>query len=315
MVPTGAKSTYRLVIVNRSPKRTPPIYAVQTGPLWNHQIGPDGRASLARREPVFTRGQLIPRHRLIAPGRHDADALGSLAAYKAATLEVAAPTRRRGISLAAPRSLWLYDPFGLWGAQVGVVPGATLVVYPPSLKRRLAPFTNAPTFGCEGYLPRPHEPAGTTGGNGEFVDLQPYQAGDRLNLIHWPSLARYGITLVRRFNEEDTPKIRIVLDDRPRVHRPARFEAMLSCALAASERLSTSQTTVDLVTLSGLETTIGPGDDDHARLLEFLACVLPSEVAADLQLSALSPFILFTTSTARESLPDHVTQRAMVIES
>ena len=120
-------------------------------------------------------------------------------------------------------------------------------------------------------------PTGPTDGTGELSGLRPYRPGDRLHRLHWPSLALYDRLLVRCFDPEPAgPAVRLVIDDRAGVHRPADFEATLAAALALVDRSVEAGTPATLATLSGRSVAVPATADGPILARTFVAGLVPA---------------------------------------
>lgn len=110
-------------------------------------------------------------------------------------------------------------PFGWIEQQVTIPAPAELVVYP-------RPSSTA-------VVPRPGEDGGAgrdasaaRGGLGDFHGLRPYETGDRLHSVHWPTTARAGELMVVERAGEAEPAVHVVLERTP----PDAWEAEISRA-------------------------------------------------------------------------------------
>jgi uncharacterized protein (DUF58 family) len=196
------------------------------------------------------------------------------------------PTRRRGIVGLPPGRVWVHDPLGLFGAAVGTVDAATVVVHPVPAFPAGLPWPPAATTAPDRLTVDPAAlalaavsavaPTGPTDGTGELSGLRPYRPGDRLHRLHWPSLALYDRLLVRCFDPEPAgPAVRLVIDDRAGVHRPADFEATLAAALALADRSVGAGTPVTLATLSGRSVAVPATAEGPVLARTFLAGLVP----------------------------------------
>ncbi len=158
------------------------------------------------------------------------------------------PVLERGVWRAGPLGAWAYDPFGLFGQMVAVLPSCRVVVYPQTVY-------DTPVPGAAGApIPAPRsrlvmaEPAQSVG---EYIGLREYRSGDRLSLIVTRSLRRHGKLLVREFSSERDSVLSIVVDDRAGVHRRSEFEEMCSALLAVVAAELAEGEVIRLLTLSG----------------------------------------------------------------
>jgi hypothetical protein len=210
------------------------------------------------------------------------------------------PSGRRGVFILAPSRGWVLDPFGLWAAPGPTVPTATVVLHPePDPRAQWPPPTGAP-------LPEGTNVAiGAPGreGPGELVGLRPYQAGDRLSLVHWSSRARYGTWFVRQFAPDVGSEPRLILDDRAGVHRQSEFEEMLRTAESLVELCWRDGRTIELRTLSGSSTRLSPVPLALEQAQVLLATVLPRMTTTEPDAGG-GPVL--TTVTGARTLPDRV---------
>jgi len=222
------------------------------------------------------------------------------------------PTDRRGIVVLPPSRVWVHDPLGLFGAVVGQAGPATVVVHPvPGPAPALPPPPPAWSHPPAPQVSAVTAPARTADGTGDLAGLRTYVPGDRLHRLHWPSLALYDALLVRHFDPE-TPAtaIRLVVDDRTGVHRPAAFDAVLSAALALADEAADGHVPAELATLSGLIVTVGPGDGGRMAARSFLAPLFPVHPAPG---RPPTDGVILTTPTGATRLPPALATRAVVI--
>lgn len=218
----------------------------------------------ARRTPIRSPGTRVPAHgRLTVP---------SLAPGERWTTTLPVPTQRRGLWSLSPQVVWCADPFGLWARQVARSPSLHVVVCPvPAPEGRPAPVSASlggrhATVEAHGHTRR------ARGGGDELAGLRRYIAGDRLNRLHWPALARTGELVVREFVEPEAPCLEVFVDDRPAV-----VEGAVSSAARLGIDALAEGTSVDLLTGSGERLTLVPGPASRRALLEALAVVAPVE--------------------------------------
>jgi uncharacterized protein (DUF58 family) len=210
------------------------------------------------------------------------------------------PSTRRGVFVLAPSRSWVLDPFGLWAGPGPTVPTATVVVHPePDPRAVWHPPTGTPLReGTSVVIGAPGRE-----GPGELVGLRPYQAGDRLSLVHWSSRARYGSWFVRQFAPDVGSESRLILDDRAGVHRQSEFEEMLCTAESLVELCWRDGRTIELRTLSGLSTRLSPVPLALEQAQVLLATVLPRMTTTD---PGAGGGPVLTTVTGARTLPDRV---------
>lgn len=123
--------------------------------------------------------------------------------------EVEAPAtfrfRRRGwVHLSHLRVASAF-PFGLLTRWQDIPLSADALVYPT---REMAPRT-----ADEHVSGAVREDDRRSGGTGEFLSLRPYEPGDPLRQVHWPSTARMGTPMVVVRCGEVADEIRVQVDD------------------------------------------------------------------------------------------------------
>ncbi|MHB8319096.1 MAG: DUF58 domain-containing protein [Acidimicrobiales bacterium] len=278
MVPVGGESDFRIVIVNRSTHRLAPLSYSPSELKWRPEQTPNFPPLPEETGATGLGAATKSKKPRTAPIPDRSGRVGALSPGQVLTVRIPAPTGRRGVFSLPPFALWTHDRFGLWGAPVALIPRGVVVVYPVA-KRVSSPqrgdllVRGLPDLGvASATLPIPSD------GTGDFADLRPYIPGDRLHLIHWPSLARYGTPLVRRFEQEESSPFTIVLDDRARAHRRAEFEVMVQTALAMIEEVADRGRAVAFSTLSGSRVVLAGDEDTHARLLWMLANATPHRI-------------------------------------
>ena len=178
------------------------------------------------------------------------------------------PAERRGTFAVGPLEAELSDAFGLWSRVTTVAPVVGLTVYPAIEPLAPLPHTRGddPTAGA----PRP----AAVGSSGQdLYGLRPYQVGDDLRRVHWPSTARTGDLMVRQLELPWQGRATVVLDVRAPVHDDTTFEAAVAAAasiLAASWRAGAL---VRLVTTAGADSGFAAGHAHFDAVMEHLAVV------------------------------------------
>jgi len=240
-----------------------------------------------------------PRRTLIAPSVPTIDMLPRPGPGGTASCLLDVPTRRRGVIELPPQWSWTHDPFGLFGASGPKTPAVLAVIYPTALRpdQLVAGVSATQTRGG---------PTGVSllgSGLGELEGIRPYEAGDRLGLLHWPAKARYGTWFVRHFGAEGSAAQSIVLDDRTGVHRRAEFEQLISAAMWVVAELLAEHEAVHLLTLAGRSYTFEPNDSGSANAKLVLAELQPTPMRPLTGLIAMSAnAMVLTTRTGAERL-------------
>jgi uncharacterized protein (DUF58 family) len=232
----------------------------------------------ARRSPVlsardpFDEGRRWARFR-IAPLEPDELAR---AAYRL-------PTSQRGIFPLGPLQIGLTDPFGLAQQNIEAAPRTTLTVYP-----RVEPIRPLPQ--SQGA-----DPDGPTGrpslaaGGEDFYALRPYQTGDDLRRVHWPSTARQDDLMIRQDELPWQGRVTVLADLRSSVQTPPSLELTLSAVASIIYAGWRDHRQVRLVVTDGTDTGFGSGHGHLGAILEYLA-------AADVHVSAHLPRVLAALS-------------------
>lgn len=117
---------------------------------------------------------------------------------------------KRGRYPIGPLRVEAADPFGLAPVRIEVGERDELVVTPPV--EDLLEVAGSP-FGATGGLALARRLAR---GGGEFSLMRPYQQGDDLRRIHWPSVARRGELMIRQDEASTRPRACVHLDTRGR---------------------------------------------------------------------------------------------------
>jgi uncharacterized protein (DUF58 family) len=145
------------------------------------------------------------------PG-HDARRVITLGWRETRTFRVRSTIRRRGLYAVGPVEVSTGDPFGLFRHSRTFGRSQNVLVYPRALD-----------------LPEFSVPPANLPGEGRFrrathyvtpnaSGVRPYEFGDSLNRIHWPSTARTGELMVKLFELDPASDIWIVLDLERGVH-------------------------------------------------------------------------------------------------
>jgi uncharacterized protein (DUF58 family) len=171
------------------------------------------------------------------------------------------PTEDRGVFSLGPLQIGLTDPFGLAAQSREAAPAATLTVFP-----RIDPIRPLPQA-------RGADPNGSTGhpslmaGGDDFYALRPYQTGDDLRRVHWPSSARSDELMIRQDELPWQGRVSVFADLRSSVHSPASFELALSATASIIQSAWQARRQVRLVTTDGADSGFGSG---HAHVTAIL---------------------------------------------
>jgi uncharacterized protein (DUF58 family) len=179
------------------------------------------------------------------------------------------PTADRGIFPLGPLTIGLTDPFGLATQTREAAPGARLVVYPHI--DDISPLAQA----------RGADPTGSTGQpslaavGDDFYALRPYQTGDDLRRVHWPSSARSDEIMIRQDELPWQGRISVLADVRGAQHSAASLEVSLSAAASIVNASSAAGRQVRLVTTDGFDSGFGTGPTQLATIFGRLAAAQP----------------------------------------
>jgi uncharacterized protein (DUF58 family) len=138
---------------------------------------------------------------------------------------------RRGVMESERVMLSSGAPFGVAEARRAVPAAGRTIVYP-----RVVPVSS--TAFLNGALGQGDERARQLrrGGDREFLGLREYRPGDSMRHVHWPSTARTGSLMVREFEQDQVPRLGILVD----TWSDAGVEDTpldLACSIAASVAL------------------------------------------------------------------------------
>jgi len=276
----GTDSRVELAVTNRGDRRSPVVAVRDTFALATADAGVAGPEASARRHARFL---LAP----VGAGRQER------ATYRL-------PADRRGIFAVGPLEAEVSDAFGLWSRVITVAPSIELTVYPAV--EVLAPAGHSrgddPTSGA----PRP----AAVGPNGEdLYGLRPYEMGDDLRRVHWPSTARTGELVVRQLELPWQGRATVLLDIRAPVHSEATLETAVSAAASILATARAQGALVRLTTTDGTDSGSAAGHAHFEALMEHLAVVARGRAdGLDAVLGALhragngGGLTIVTTSTA-----------------
>src|SRR6266545_3218441 len=151
--------------------------------------------------------------------------LGPLEPQGTARAAYRLPTDKRGVLKVGPLQVVLGDPFGLTSVATVAAPRTELTVFPRVDDIVAMPHTTGhdPHAGADhpNALGRPGE---------DFYALRPYEVGDDLRRVHWPSTARRDELMVRQDELPWQGRVTVLLDVRRTAHTPASLELAVSAA-------------------------------------------------------------------------------------
>jgi uncharacterized protein (DUF58 family) len=244
-VHAGGDSRVELTVRNRG-RRTSPVVTVRDSVTPSSPTAGGGR----RREARFLVAPLRPRHE-------------DRASYRL-------PAERRGTYRVGPLEAQAVDAFGLWSKVRPIAPVVDLTVYPAVEPLAPVPHTRGddPTAGA----PRP---AAVGNAGQDLYGLRPYQVGDDLRRVHWPSTARTGDLMVRQLELPWQGRATVLVDVRAPVHTDATFEAAVSAAASIVVASWRAGALVRLTTSDGADSGFAAGHAHFEALMEHLAVVGP----------------------------------------
>jgi uncharacterized protein (DUF58 family) len=137
--------------------------------------------------------------------------------------------RQRGKFVLGPTTLRTGDPFGLFDVEINLTETASLLVLPPVIA-----WTSLPVLSRgrdeEGRATRSQVESGVAA-----AQVRPYQPGDSLRRIHWPSTAKHGELHIRQFDRATRGDWMIVLDMTPGHHSGTGTESTIeACVILAA---------------------------------------------------------------------------------
>lgn len=151
-------------------------------------------------------------------------AIGPLAPSAGTTVSASIPTNRRGVMQVGPARHVLVDPFGLVERQTVTCPTEELLVLPHLWPVTVPSDASRGRGGSSGPAGRTHDSDAE-----EFSTLGEFVPGDDRRHIHWPSTARVGHLMVRRFEPYEPRRAHVVLERY--ADNPVAFEVAVSiCA-------------------------------------------------------------------------------------
>ncbi len=175
------------------------------------------------------------------------------------------PTGERGIFPLGPLEVGVADPFGLAQRKTTAAGLASLTVYPRVDDIR--PLPQARSTDPSGYTSQP-----SVGAGGEdFYALRPYQLGDDLRRVHWPSTARQDELMIRQDELPWQGQVTVLADLRSAVHSAPSLELALSAVASIVHVSVTHRRQVRLCTTDGVDTGYGGGQPHLQTMLEYLA--------------------------------------------
>ncbi|MGH9301062.1 MAG: DUF58 domain-containing protein, partial [Acidimicrobiales bacterium] len=181
----------------------------------------------------------------------------------------------RGLHRLGPVSTEAEDAFGLVRTRSDCGGEAQFLAYP-----RLESLDAQDLAGTEesrGSLARSRSRPGP---GEDFHALRPYEIGDDLRRVHWPSVARTGALMIRKEETQYRQRLTVALDLRRVVHSPDTLEAAVSAAasILAADRPGCL---TRLVSGDGFSSGFGAGSNHLEAILMHLALarMVPDQTA------------------------------------
>jgi uncharacterized protein (DUF58 family) len=196
------------------------------------------------------------------------------------------------------------DPFGIFRVSRRLTEGATIVVYPRTV--RLPRFGRVPGELPGGSLQGVRVQFSTP----NVTSIREYRPGDAFNRIHWASTARTQKMMVREFELDPTADVWIILDLHSDVHAGSGLESTeeygVTAAASLARHLLDQGRAVGLVSQTAtLPADRGPRQAE--RILEVLALVRASShlslaalLSAETSRFARSSTLIVVTSSTHE---------------
>lgn len=227
------------------------------------------------------------------------------------------PGDRRGVLTLPSLKLWCVDPFELFAYEMVVTTETSILVVPdPAPPAAAVSGVLQPAGRIEWSPPVSGE---ATGGQGfDLSGLRPYVPGDRLRLLHWPTLARTGELVVRDFEGSGTDAVTVIMDDRAGIVDSEGFEAIVAATAGIGIEAARLGLGLELRTPGGVSLDIQAGSSLSKSILRVLATLDPIQPrsgrgsaatygSVSPQGQALQPEkhrIVVSTAAAVETLPD-----------
>lgn len=178
------------------------------------------------------------------------------------------PTERRGVYDLGPLEVHLSDPFGVAAWKAHAAPATQLTVFP-----RVDVIEPLPqTLGHDPHAATDHPTAIGRGGE-DFYGLRPYEQGDDLRRVHWPTTAKTGELMIRQDEMPWQGRATVVLDVRRNLHTPASLEDAVSAAASIVSAAWRQRSLIRLVATDGVDSGFGAGPAHTEAILEHLATV------------------------------------------
>lgn len=245
---------------------------------WLSVVGVAGRLEFDRTrgregEPMVLRLAIRNRFpwgafglRVVEEGGTPLATVGDLPGWSSDTLSVEFVPECRGVYPRGRLCVRSGFPFGLWEASRPIAESGQVVVWP-----RTFPVAELPDHRGDGG----HSGQSTRdrpGNWGEPMGVRAYRRGDPLRRVHWGLSARHGELIVTEVQSSCVPRVRVVLDLDPSVHRgtgpDGSFEWAIRAAGSLAEGWARDGAEVSLVL--GPRTVVGRGGSVNVNIAAYL---------------------------------------------
>jgi uncharacterized protein (DUF58 family) len=175
----------------------------------------------------------------------------------------------------------VWDPSGLWVAEVRKEHRVTIPVYPRAIVVRTLPAPRQPGVPFGFHLSR------RVGGGTDFADIRPFVPGDRMRRINWAVSARTGRLYVNQFFADRSATVILLLDSFGGIGgRPnSSLDHCLRAAAGLAMAYLRHHDRVGLMVFGGLLrwTKPGAGPVQYTNILQSLArvAIAPSYLLED----------------------------------
>jgi uncharacterized protein (DUF58 family) len=268
-----AAAIVSLVMLAAAQVRRAPLHLLAARELHPAKVhaGTDSRVDLVVRNAAPRRTPVVTVRDPFDGGRRQARfLLAPLAPNEVARAAYRLPTGRRGVYSLGPLEVTRSDSFGLASVSVTAAPATQLTVYPHVDTIAALPHT----VGHDPYAGADHPNA--LGQLGEdFYALRPYEVGDDLRRVHWPSTARLDELMIRQDEMPWQGRATVLLDVRRRAHNGESFELAVSAAASIVQASWGRRSLVRLVTTDGWDSGFAAGVSHAEAVMEHLAVLKP----------------------------------------
>lgn len=177
-------------------------------------------------------------------------------------------THRRGVYVLGPVKIEGSDPLGIFRRTRELSEITNLLIYPQAADLEFFEVLGDGTLMQVGL-----ETVMRSGHSEEFTGLREYHPGDNPKRVHWPSTARHDKLLVKKFREEVTTEVTLLMD----MHRLSlsgigdvtSVEYIIKAAAAVSRKAIEKSHLVQMVSI-GEKTVHIPSGGGQGHLLTIL---------------------------------------------